>query len=86
MSPDWLQISCIAAGLLALILAVVLGAFWLADRADDLADYERQLAIGDAAIEQLLRNGADAGNRPAGDFKRRVHSTSVAATGEQDHA
>ena len=44
---DWLLISCIVSGAFALILAFVLGAFWVADRADDLADYERQLAEGD---------------------------------------
>ena len=42
----WL-LSCVVSAVFALIIAFVLGAFWLADRADDLADYERQLAEGD---------------------------------------
>ena len=44
---NWLLISCIISGFIGLILALLLGVFWLADRADDQADYERQLAEGD---------------------------------------
>lgn len=40
---DWLLISCIASFVAALILGGVLGAFWLADRADKQAE-ERNLA------------------------------------------
>lgn len=40
---DWLFISCIASFVAALILGGVLGAFWLADRADKQAQ-ERNLA------------------------------------------
>lgn len=44
---NWLLFSCIASAAFAVIIAFVLGAFWFADRADDLADYERQLSEGD---------------------------------------
>lgn len=78
---DWLLLSCIASGVLGLILLFVLGAFWCGDRADDLADYERHLAFGDAAIDELLRKGTGARNRAKSDFERR-HSTRL-ADGEQ---
>jgi hypothetical protein len=45
---NWWLVSCAVSGIIALILAFVLGAFWLADRADELANYaDRQLAEGD---------------------------------------
>lgn len=40
MTADWLLISCILSGVLGLILAFVLGAFWLADRADEQSEIE----------------------------------------------
>lgn len=51
---NWWLISCIASAVFALIILFVLGAFWLADRADDLADYERQLAEGDRRLAEIL--------------------------------
>lgn len=76
---NWWLLSCIVSGVFALILAFVLGAFWLADRADDLADYERQ----QSDVPWPLRHDELAA-RP--DWVSKFHSTSVTATGEQDHA
>jgi hypothetical protein len=81
---NWLLLSCILSFAFALILAFVLGAFWLADRADNLMDYaERQLARGDADIDQLFRNGARS-DRPARDFEH-LHSTHVTQGSQRDH-
>jgi hypothetical protein len=44
---NWWLLSCLISGVFALIILFVLGAFYFADRADDLADYERQLAEGE---------------------------------------
>ena len=78
---NWWLISCIASGAVALIIMFVLGAFYLADRADDLADYERQLAEGD--VPWPLRHDELAA-RP--DWIAKLHSNRVTALGEQDHA
>jgi hypothetical protein len=81
---NWLLLSCILSFAFALILAFVLGAFWLADRADNLMDYaERQLARGDADIDQLFRNGARS-DRPARDFER-LHSNHVTQGSQRNH-
>jgi hypothetical protein len=45
---NWWLISCVASAVLALTIGGVLIAFWFADKADDLADYERQVAHGDS--------------------------------------
>ncbi len=52
---NWLLISCIAAGALGLILSFVLGAFWLADQADEQSQrLERYLEE-----DRLIREGTE---------------------------
>jgi hypothetical protein len=80
---NWWAVSCIASGGIALIIGFVLGCFYLADRAAGLADYERQLARGDADIDQLFRNGARS-DRPARDFER-LHSNHVTQGSQRNH-
>lgn len=43
MNADWLLISCIASLLVAMGLAFILGACWLAGEADDATENERLL-------------------------------------------
>ena len=54
---NWLLISCIVSGVLGMILAFVLGAFWLADRADEQSEieWERNAHHGDPCPWDIKR-------------------------------
>lgn len=53
MSPDWLLISCIASALVALGLAFILGACWLAGEADEREAELRKRSEQDAITAAL---------------------------------